>query len=223
MPVPTFTLLTAAQFDPGKPMTQEIGLALWRNWMAVLGVDDTDASPNLTYGPGMLRTAETTGLSIPSTGTTTDTAEFIVSDLAAGFETNTQEGGKDDATEGQYNIRLQDSGGGYLHLKLCGLDAHYASGSPDGITISVVQIGGRTMGGTGPLNGLAANQSASYLIASDNAWKVLVNDGSVDILQAKARETATHLYLTLRIAPSGGGRLAAIHFTNVRRTFLYKG
>ena len=52
MPVPTFTLLTEAQFDPGKPMTQEIGLALWRNPLALLGVDDTDATPAPAIPPG---------------------------------------------------------------------------------------------------------------------------------------------------------------------------
>lgn len=52
MAVPTFTLLTEAQFDPGKPMTQEIGLALWRNPLALLGIDDTDGTPAPAIPPG---------------------------------------------------------------------------------------------------------------------------------------------------------------------------
>lgn len=55
MPVPTYTLLTAAQLAPGKPMAQEIALALWRNPLALLNVDETDSNPSPGFPRGYFK------------------------------------------------------------------------------------------------------------------------------------------------------------------------
>jgi hypothetical protein len=217
MPVPSYAVIADSEIDPESPVTSSLMFRLRDNILAILGIDPSDPTPTFTLSPSLLQLVETTTL-VAAAGT--DTAEARISHLADSVEENLIAS----LSANPYSVHIESTGGaGVLNLKIDGADVHYASGSPDGITITATQIGARTIGGTGPLNGLTAYQTTNYLVPSDNAWHVLVNDGAVNTFQVKCRATSTDLYLTFRSAPGGNGRVCDILFQVQRRIFTAKG
>lgn len=222
MAVPTFTLLTEAQFDPGKPMTQEIGLALWRNWMAVFGIDDTDASPVLTLAPSAIRTVATTIYQTKDTTLTTDNA---ISDLAAACETNIQmRAAGDGAPYSGYgpHCHVGNNSVGYMDFDITGLDCNYSGGSPNGVNMTIIQYARAFSGGSEVFSALSNLTPTATVVPLDNAWHDLIGNGSNVFFSAKARSSSGILYLQLKM-PTVTTSTSYINFINTRKAYLYKG
>lgn len=56
MSVPVYGLITAAETAPGKPITSSVGRRLWRNPLAILGIDENEANPVFSLPPSRIKT-----------------------------------------------------------------------------------------------------------------------------------------------------------------------
>jgi hypothetical protein len=208
MPIPTWSVIADNEIDPESPITTSLMFRLRDNVLAVLGIDPADPAPVFTIPPSVAKAELNDIFYAAASGAAVATAEMIVSVLAddvewielahSGYQATDD---VPDLTVGGVSphvgsLSLPGSGNpsalvGSTELSL--IDVIYSSGVPTG-----VRIASRTKRAVYSTSAWTIS-AADVTVTLANTWQTIHANfsGSVD-LQAKARATATEVYLQLR-------------------------
>lgn len=216
MPVPSYNVIADSEIDPESPITSSLMFRLRDNWLAVFGIDNTDPAPAPALPPSFQTMIEEINWEASgvrgSAGTTTfTTPEHIVSNLTHAIE-DVQ------VTAPRWNFDNFEGSGGWLAPS-----GHFMSyvveenAGPDLPSHGMVGGQGNSLKGihvvysaSAPTGVRVATTLGSKTITLANTWQTV---GSVEFtgrsyeytytLQAKARATASQVFLQFRATISG--------------------
>jgi hypothetical protein len=214
MPIPTYSVIADSEIDPESPITTSLMFRLRDNVLAILGIDPATPSPVFTIPPSTLEAVGPDCMFDQGYGATVTTNEVVVSVIADDVEW--VELMQDVVTVGPTGDVLAHLGyhnntpliivGWNLQL----IDVIYASGAPTGVRIMASRISITAAVGS------PTRTSYDVTITLANTFQTVISG----VLTAKARATATDVYLQLRLVDGGLQSWISVPFN--RRSFKSK-
>jgi len=222
MPVPSYNLIADSEIDPESPITSSLMFRLRDNWMSVFGIDTTDPAPAPALPPSFQTMQYEYDWFASGSGNGTFTAsEYIVSTIASTAIEDIQiTGGRWSQTTivdtspnpvgpgGHFRIVSYTAGPEYnagAGHSVCGIHVVYSSGNPTSVRV--------------------ATTAGSANITLANTWQAVASfstGGTTYAIQAKARATASEVYLQFRMVISGSNSVTSLSIPGCLKKYVPK-